>query len=296
MSAPAVGPLRRQGAPDLLIAYAERSHSYRRAGRQAAAAQRGAACFLAVHPGLADWMSSLLLPGSPTSRAPVRGRSSPGVSSRATCDGSGSAARQASRRPLRGMDVAAPRRCRPRRRCGRAVRLERQLDQGRVPRRAQPALLTAGKTLDELTDDDFDGFAATSPMRPVPVRKPGRTTPARAVQPAPGLLRAAGLPAAARQGQAGRPPSSSACRPSPSHIRKVALRYLTTVASTLRPSTIELRADSLITFAEYLADHHPAVRSLTELTRHTWRASSPTTMAGPGAAGSARDQPVSAVQ
>jgi site-specific recombinase XerD len=54
------------------------------------------------------------------------------------------------------------------------------------------------------------------------------------------------------------------------HIRKVALRYLTTVAATLRPSTVELRADSLVTFAEYLAAHHPTVHSLTQLTReHT---------------------------
>jgi site-specific recombinase XerD len=47
----------------------------------------------------------------------------------------------------------------------------------------------------------------------------------------------------------------------------VALRYLATVATTLRPGTVELRADSLITFAEYLADQHPAVHSLTQLTR-----------------------------
>lgn len=51
------------------------------------------------------------------------------------------------------------------------------------------------------------------------------------------------------------------------HIRRVALRYLDTVATTLRPGTVELRADSLITFAEYLAGQHPEVRSLTQLTR-----------------------------
>jgi hypothetical protein len=50
-------------------------------------------------------------------------------------------------------------------------------------------------------------------------------------------------------------------------IRKAALRYLTTVASTLRPGTVDARADSLITFAEYLAARHPEVRSLTQLTR-----------------------------
>ena len=50
-------------------------------------------------------------------------------------------------------------------------------------------------------------------------------------------------------------------------IRKAALRYLTTVASTLRPGTVDARADSLITFTEYLAARHPEVRSLTQLTR-----------------------------
>jgi site-specific recombinase XerD len=39
------------------------------------------------------------------------------------------------------------------------------------------------------------------------------------------------------------------------------------VAATLRPSTVELRADSIITLAEYLAAHHPPMHSLTQLTR-----------------------------
>jgi hypothetical protein len=39
------------------------------------------------------------------------------------------------------------------------------------------------------------------------------------------------------------------------------------VASTLRPGTVDARADSLITFAEYLAARHPEVRGLTQLTR-----------------------------
>ena len=36
-------------------------------------------------------------------------------------------------------------------------------------------------------------------------------------------------------------------------IRAAALRYLTTVAATLRPATVGLRADSLIVFSEYLS-------------------------------------------
>src|SRR5262249_2857224 len=40
-------------------------------------------------------------------------------------------------------------------------------------------------------------------------------------------------------------------------IRAAALRYLTTVAATLRPNTVGLRADSLIVFCEDLAAAHP---------------------------------------
>ena len=50
-------------------------------------------------------------------------------------------------------------------------------------------------------------------------------------------------------------------------IRAAALRYLATVAATLRPNTVSLRADSLIVFCEYLAAARPDVRSLTQLTR-----------------------------
>jgi hypothetical protein len=35
-------------------------------------------------------------------------------------------------------------------------------------------------------------------------------------------------------------------------IRRVALRYLEVVGTTLRPSTVLMRADSLIVFGEYL--------------------------------------------
>src|SRR5665648_1026147 len=50
-------------------------------------------------------------------------------------------------------------------------------------------------------------------------------------------------------------------------IRRVALRYLAIVATTLRPGTLTLRADSLIVFCEYLAAVHPEVRRLPQLTR-----------------------------
>ena len=50
-------------------------------------------------------------------------------------------------------------------------------------------------------------------------------------------------------------------------IRQVALRYLALVATTLRPNTLALRADSLIVVAEYLAAADPQVRRLPQLTR-----------------------------
>lgn len=50
-------------------------------------------------------------------------------------------------------------------------------------------------------------------------------------------------------------------------IRRVALRYLQTVAATLRPATVELRADSLVVLSEYLAAHHREVASLADLDR-----------------------------
>src|SRR6266540_2363923 len=79
------------------------------------------------------------------------------------------------------------------------------------------------------------------------------------------------------------------------HIRKVALRYLTTVAATLRPSTVELRADSLVTFAEYLAAHHPAVHSLTQLTREHLEDFLAYNHGRPWRGRVARDRPVSPV-
>jgi integrase len=66
------------------------------------------------------------------------------------------------------------------------------------------------------------------------------------------------------------------------------------VATTLQPNTVELRADSLITFAEYLASHHPQVRSLTQLTRKHIEGFLTYNHGRPWRGRVARDQPVSA--
>ena len=50
-------------------------------------------------------------------------------------------------------------------------------------------------------------------------------------------------------------------------LRATVLHYLRTVSSTLRPTTIEGRADSLTLFTGWLADTHPEVTALTQLTR-----------------------------
>ena len=78
-------------------------------------------------------------------------------------------------------------------------------------------------------------------------------------------------------------------------IRAAALRYLTTVAATLRPNTVGLRADSLIVFSEYLSAAHPEVRSLTQLNREHIEGFLAHNHKRPWRGRVARDQPVSAV-
>ena len=77
-------------------------------------------------------------------------------------------------------------------------------------------------------------------------------------------------------------------------IRTVALRYLTLVATTLRPSTVTLRADSLIVFCQYLAAAHPEVRRLPQLTRAHLEAFLTYNHRRPWRGRVARDQPVAA--
>ncbi|MDQ3461869.1 MAG: tyrosine-type recombinase/integrase [Actinomycetota bacterium] len=50
-------------------------------------------------------------------------------------------------------------------------------------------------------------------------------------------------------------------------IRRVVLRYLETRATTLRPSTVENRADILEAFGVWLGEHHPKVEQLEQLDR-----------------------------
>src|ERR1700732_3725543 len=100
-------------------------------------------------------------------------------------------------------------------------------------------------------------------LRPITGRGPERG-PAHldaqlgpSVQPPPGLLRTAALPAATAQGpsQQGHSRPAHARHPAAEHRRgRAALPDYR--GDDLRPNTVELRADSLINFAELLASHN----------------------------------------
>ncbi len=128
--------------------------------------------------------------------------------------------------------------------------------------------LTAGKTLRQLSDEDFAAFARALAEAPSAGHHSWVHNSARAFslhQACYELRICQQPPRMARPGQATLDQRVQAI--SQPEIRKAALRYLTAVAATLRLSTVGLRADSLIVFTEYLAAAHPDVRSLTQLTR-----------------------------
>ena len=128
--------------------------------------------------------------------------------------------------------------------------------------------LWTDKTLDELGDGDFDAFVAALGDCPSAGRDARSHNSARAYslhqvcyelgicQSTPRKNR----PAAATLAE------TLEAIPQPD-IRRVAHRYLEVVATTLRPSTVLLRADSLIVLAEYLAAHHPEVTRFEQLKR-----------------------------
>ncbi|HZD70744.1 MAG TPA: hypothetical protein VFA45_18155 [Actinomycetes bacterium] len=128
--------------------------------------------------------------------------------------------------------------------------------------------LWAGKTLTELGDDDFARFAAELATAPSATASARGHNQARLFslhqacyelgicQTPPRQLRLPAASLAERLRAIAQP-----------KLRRVALTYLQTVAATLRPATVELRADSLIVFSEYLAAHHPEVGCLADLDR-----------------------------
>ena len=128
--------------------------------------------------------------------------------------------------------------------------------------------LWSGKDLDELTDDVFDAFTAALADTPSARRDARLHNQARAFSLHQACYE---LRICAHTPRKNRPPAATVAEalqalPQP-EIRRVALRYLEVVGTTLRPSTVLLRADSLIIFGEYLAAHHPNLRRLEQLER-----------------------------
>jgi len=154
--------------------------------------------------------------------------------------------------------------------------------------------LTAGKSLDELTDADFADFARDLAAAPSAGPHTWTHNSSRAFslhQACYELRICQHPPRQARPGKASL--EQRAQEITQPGIRKAALRYLTTVSSTLRPGTVDARADSLITFAEYLAARHPEVRGLTQLTREHVEGFLAYNHGRPWRGRVARDQPVS---
>jgi site-specific recombinase XerD len=269
VSAPALVTLRRRGAPDLLVSYAE-AVAQLPVGPDAKRQRRNAAQrLLAVHPRLTEWMSR----PTPARLADlertgawsfliwcfVEGHLRPDLDLLLGRLPGDLYAEWISRHVgdvARIVEVAE--------RFGWSANWTRDVSRGGL----SLLCLTAGKTLDELTDDDFEAFARDLADAPSagPHTWTHNSSRLFSLHQACYELRICRRPP--RQARPGRATLEQRMQAIPQpHIRKVALRYLTTVAATLRPSTIELRADSLVTFAEYLASHHPAVHSLTQLTR-----------------------------
>ena len=124
------------------------------------------------------------------------------------------------------------------------------------------------KRLVDLTDDDVDDFeraldecpSLTSNHRN---RINGRLFGLRRVLYQLGIT---DLPARHANRRAATLPERVAAIPQP-EIRRVALRYLKAVSTTLRPKTVTEKAAALALFGEYLADHHPDVATIADLDR-----------------------------
>jgi integrase len=297
VSALAAVTLRRQGAPDLLVAYAEAVADLPIGPNGKRQRRNAAERLLAIHPRLVEWMSrptparltDLERTGAWTflTWCFVEGHLRPDLDLLLAKLPGDLYQAWTSRHPgdvARIMEVAE--------RFGWSTNWTRDVSRGGLGL----VCLTAGKTLDELTDEDFAAFAQA--LAEAPSARPDAWThnSARAFslhQACYELRICQNPPRMARPGKASLQQRTQAI--SQPHIRKVALRYLTTVSATLRPSTVDLRADSLITFAEYLATCHPKVHSLTQLTREHMENFLAYNHGRPWRGRVARDQPVSAV-
>lgn len=129
--------------------------------------------------------------------------------------------------------------------------------------------LWAGKSLAELDDADFSGFTAALAASPSAGRDCRGHNQARLFSLHQACYELGICETPPRKN---RPPAPTAVEylagVPQEEIRRVARRYVEVVATTLRPNTVWLRAESLIVFAEYLASHHPDLSRLSQLRRH----------------------------
>lgn len=128
--------------------------------------------------------------------------------------------------------------------------------------------LTTGRGLGELEDDLLDGFAAELDAALAITAHHRRVITSRL-----GALRQVCF----QLGLVDVPPPHPSARSraltdrvagmTQPEIRRVALRYLEVVSTTLRPSTVHSRADSIDLLGCWLAEFHPGLTSLVELRR-----------------------------
>jgi integrase len=295
VSVSAAVALRRQGAPDLLVAYADAVAALP-IGPDARRIRRNAATrLLAAHPQLAAWMARPTMARLADLQRTgawsfltwcfIEGHLVPDLDLLLAKTPGDLYRRWARRHPgdVRLITEVAQR-------FGWSANWTRDVSRGGLAL----VCLTVGKTLGELSDGDFAAFAqalaeAPSAGRDAWVHNSARVFSLhqacyelRVCQQPPRMARP-GKTTIAQRVQAITQPG----------IRKAALRYLATVAATLRPATVDLRADSLIIFAEYLAVAYPHVRSLTQLTREHIEEFLAYNHKRPWRGRVARDQPVS---
>lgn len=269
MSAPAAVTLRRQGAPDLLVAYAAVVADLPLNPDARRVRRNGARRLLVMHPQLAAWMSrptsARLADIKRTGAWPflswcfAEGHLMPDLDLLVAKDPGDLYHQWRIRNPgdVQLITEAAQQ-------FGWSANWTRDVSRGGLAL----ICLTAGKTLRQLSDEHFAEFARALAEAPSAGHHSWVHNSARAFslhQACYELRICQEPPRMARPGQATLDQRVQAI--SQPEIRRAALRYLTTVAATLRLSTVGLRADSLIVFTEYLAAAHPEVRSLAQLTR-----------------------------
>ncbi len=133
---------------------------------------------------------------------------------------------------------------------------------------ASTVCLHVGKPVAELTDDDFttllgqlDGLGCVSASARSHAQR--RVFAMRQACYQLGLL----TTPPRKGGPVARTPAEHAALVRQPAIRGEVTRYVATIATTLRPSTVAGRTKALLVFFDYLAEHHPQVQRLDQIQR-----------------------------